>query len=64
MPVILLREHSKCSTEEAKLESGFEGQLGVYLHKKDGASFPADGIACTKAQRYGGTGHGFEMLSD
>lgn len=49
MPVILLREHSECSTVEAKLESGFEGQVGVYLHKKDRASFPAEGMAHTKA---------------
>ena len=27
-------EQNKCSTEETKLQSDFEGQVAVFLHKK------------------------------
>lgn len=47
--MILLREHREYSTKGAKNKSGFEGQVGAYLCKKDEASLPAEEIAQTKA---------------
>lgn len=47
-------EQNKCSTEETKLQSGFEGQVAVSLRKKKkkkkaGLSFPTEDPAHTKA---------------
>lgn len=46
-------EQNKCSTEETKLQSGFEGQVAVSLckkkKKKAGLSFPTEDPAHTKA---------------
>lgn len=43
-------EQNKCSTEETKLQSRFEGQVAVSLHKnKGGIRFPIEETAHTKA---------------
>ena len=48
-------EQNKCSTEETKLQSDFEGQVAVSLHKKKkkkkkaGVSFLTEEPAHTKA---------------
>lgn len=44
-------EQNKCSTEETKLQSGFEGQVAVSLHtqKRGGVRFPIEETAHTKA---------------